>query len=148
MEDQSMEGNFEINREEGFILVSINPKIYPLDVVLSAAYVLIDEYYVLVDGDPKEEIMVEIRSKNKKKDLEEVGRRFNNLLIEYANYAVQSLKNEKLREMILQRVLQTNNSSFNNTEKCSCEETKSDEFDDPDKIAIPWVEKYGKDKDQ
>ena len=57
--------NMEINKEEGYALISINPKIYPLDVVYSAVYILLDKAYIVIDGDPEEEIIVEIRSKEK-----------------------------------------------------------------------------------
>lgn len=107
-EGLSMQGNLEVNKKEGFVFVSINPKIYPVDVVLSAAYVFTDKCYVLLDGDPKDEIIVELRPKSQNEDLEKVGREFNNELIHYANYAVQAIKNSKIREAILQRVLLTN----------------------------------------
>ena len=41
----------------------MNPKIYPIDVVYAAAYVMIDRAFIILDGDPKEEIKVEIRKK-------------------------------------------------------------------------------------
>jgi len=134
-----MEGNLEINKKDGYVMVSVNPKIYPLDIVLSAGYVFTERCYVLVDGDPEEELIVELRPK-KKESIENLGRDFNNELINYANYAVRALKNERMREMIVQRALQTNS-----------EEPKPGPdkpwFDDPEEIAVPWEEKYGKDKD-
>ena len=143
-----MQGNLEINKKECCVLVSVNPKIYPVDVVLSSAYVFTDSCYVLVDGDPNEEIIVELRPKDKKEDIEKIGRNFNNELVNYANYAVQAIKNENLREAILNRVLLTN--SFERTEEAIEEdnylekEEKPWDFDDPEEIAVPWDEKYGK----
>ncbi|MFH0979236.1 MAG: hypothetical protein V1837_08130 [Candidatus Woesearchaeota archaeon] len=102
-----MDKIFEINKEEGYVIVSVNPKIYPLDVVLSAAYLFTENNYVLLDGDPKDELIVEIRPKEKA-DLEKVGMEFNNELIRYANYAVAAIKNQKLREAIISRVMMTN----------------------------------------
>jgi len=99
--------NLEIDEKEGYVLISVNPKIYPVDVVLSAAYLFTEKNYVLLDGDPKDEIVVEIRPKEKD-DLKRIGMEFNNELIEYANYAVSTIKNEKLREAIIQRVMLTN----------------------------------------
>lgn len=172
----SIQGNLEINKKEGYVLLSVNPKIYPLDVVLSAAYVFLERCYVLVDGDPNEEIVVELRPKDKKQDIETLGRDFNNELVSYASYAVQSLKNEPLREAIINRVLLTNsqeeewdeeehwNDEPENISKPWEEsediakpwEEKYDDssteeasyLDDPEGIAIPWEEKYGKDKDK
>lgn len=133
-ETKSM-SNMEINKKEGYALISINPKIYPLDVVYSAAYVLLDKAYIVIDGDPQEEIIVEIRAKEKKDSLEEIGHELNNELINYAVYKTQSEKNKEIRQAIIQRALLTN--KFESSESV-------DYIDDPEGIAIPWEEKYGK----
>jgi His-Xaa-Ser system protein HxsD len=151
-EELSMQGNLEINKKEGYVLVSVNPKIYPVDVVLSSAYIFTDNCYVLVDGDPNEEIIVELRPKDKKEDIEIIGRNFNNELINYANYAVQAIKNERLREAILNRVLLTNSVEktgevIENKDYLE-KEAKPWKFDDPEKIAVPWDEKYGESKNK
>lgn len=157
-EEVSMQGNFEINKKEGYILVSVNPKIYPLDVVLSSAYMFTEKYYMLIDGDPNEEIIVELRPKNKKEDLEQIGRKFNNELINYANYVVQAIKNEELRRAILNRVLLTNTStqtippvnegSAKESSNYLEQEAKPWKFDDAEEIMKPWEEKYGKSKNK
>ena len=67
--DLEMQGNMEINKKEGYVMLSVNPKIYPLDVVLSSAYIFTENNYLLVDGDPEEELVVELRPKDKKSDL-------------------------------------------------------------------------------
>ncbi len=145
-----MQGNLEINKKEGYVLVSVNPKIYPLDIVLSSAYIFTDNCYVLLDGDPAEEIIVELRPKDKKGNIEAIGRNFNNELINYANYAVQAIKNEKLREAILNRVLLTNSVDVEKHEDAIidvCPEKGAKPWQlDPDKIAVPWDEKHGKSK--
>jgi len=165
-EEISMKGNLEVNKEGGYVLVSVNPKIYPTDIVLSSAYIFTDSCYVLVDGDPREEIIVELRPKNENDDLEEIGRKFNNELINYANYAVQVIKNERMRNAIIERVLMTNSAEvfekddyqdergyqeandYKKVEEDYPEEDESFELDDPEKIAIPWSEKYGKGNDK
>ncbi len=103
-----MEGNLEIYEKEGYVWVSVNPKIYSLDIVSSAAYTFIEDCYVLIEGDPDEEIIVELRPKTGK-DLRILGREFNNELVNYAAYAANSSRNAKLRELILKRVLLVNN---------------------------------------
>lgn len=145
----SMQGNLEINKKEGCVLVSVNPKIYPVDVVLSSAYIFTDKCYVLVDGDPDEEVIVELRPKDKKENIEKIGRNFNNELINYANYAVQAIKNERLREAILNRVLLTN--SVEETEEAFEDDYFEKEaeplnFEDHEELAVPWDEKYGESK--
>ena len=100
-----MESNIELYEKEGYAWVSVNPKIYSLHVIYSAAYTFLDKCYVLVDGDPDEEIIVELRPKEKTMDLDKTARDFNNVLINYANYATQSSRNAAIREMILKKAL-------------------------------------------
>lgn len=165
MSGNIMQGNLDVNPEDGYVIVSVNPKIYPLDVVLSSAYAFIEKCYCLVDGNPSDEIIVELRPKDKKADLEVIGREFNNELLNYANYAVQTLRNQKLREAIIDRVLMTNfvePGTEESTTQC-CEAIPSETApvqeplpelvkpweeddgwsDDPEGIAVPWEEKYG-----
>ena len=159
-EEMSMQGNLEINKKDGCVMISVNPKIYPVDVVLSSAYIFTDSCYVLVDGDPHEEIIVELRPKDKKEDIEKIGRDFNNELVNYANYAVQAIKNSRLREAILNRVLLTNSVQAGDELNEDAYDTSSpitkpweetdkaneQDIDDPLEIAKPWEEKYGKEE--
>ena len=136
-------GNLEIDKKEGKVLVSINPGIYPLDVIYSASYVFLDKSYVFLDGNPKEKVVVELKPK-KKCDLEKLGREFNNELLKYADYKKRSEQTKQVREMIIQRALFTNDSSL--VEEVDSEEELDfdEDFEDPECIAIPWEEKYGK----
>ena len=159
-EEMSMQGNLEINKKDNYVLISVNPKIYPVDVVLSSAYIFTDSCYVLVDGDPNEEIIVELRPKDKKGEVEKIGRDFNNELVNYANYAVQAIKNSRLREAILNRVLLTNSVQAGDELNEDAYDTSSpitkpweetdkaneQDIDDPLEIAKPWEEKYGKEE--
>jgi His-Xaa-Ser system protein HxsD len=99
-------GNIEL--KEDFALFTINPRIYPLDIVYSAAYIMIDKAFIVLDGDPEKEIKIEIRKKKKEQELKTLVQEFNEELLNYAVYKVQSEKNKGLREKILQRVLLTN----------------------------------------
>ena len=133
--------NLEIHPDH--VVVSVNPKIYALDVVYSAAYVLMDKAYVVIDGDPEDEIIVEIRAKNKGNN-EELGRDFNSELINYAVYKAQSAVNQEVKESIVKRALMTNVGA-----EITDEEEADDDasyLDDPEGIAVPWEEKYGKDE--
>ncbi len=144
--------NMEIGKDS--VLLSVNPKIYPLEAVYSAAYVFLDKVYLLLDGDPESEVIVELKPKNKpknKEELEALGREFNNELINYSDYQKRSEKTARIRELIMQRALLTNaqlsdeqgsdaDESINNTGI----EDDADFLEDPEGIAIPWEEKYGK----
>lgn len=127
--------NIEVYKDH--ILVTVNPKVYPLDVLYSAAYVLLDKAYVVIDGDPDKKVIVEIRPKEKY-DLIKLGNEFNNELINYAVYKVQSEKNRAIREAFIQRALLTNVAT----------QKEEDYIDDPEGIAVPWEEKYGKKDDK
>lgn len=129
-----MISNIEVNKKDNYCLISVNPKMYSLDVIYSAAYVFLDKAYVLVDGDPQEEVIIELKPKEKH-DLEKLGREFNNELINYANYKNLSIKNQGIRETIIQRALLTNDPSLIKA---------INKVEDPKGIAIPWEEKYGK----
>lgn len=118
---------------KGFVVFSINPKIYPLEVVHAAAYALIDKAYVLLDGNPEEEIVAELRPKNRK-EMRQVATRFAEELLNYAVYYNQAKLNKEAREMILGRVFSANiqpAAEVGVDEKC--------EVSDPLGIAKPWT---------
>lgn len=98
--------NPEIQKDKA--LFRINPKIYPLELVYSAAYIMIDKAFILLDGDPEKEIIAEIRKKKEDQDLKDLVREFNEELLNYAVYKEQSEKNKELREIILKRALLSN----------------------------------------
>lgn len=99
--------NLEVDEKTGNVVISVNPKIYPISTIFSAAYILVDKAWVLIDGDPNEEIIVQLRRKDSKINLEELGRSFNNELVNYSVYNVQVEKNAVLRGMIIQKALET-----------------------------------------
>ncbi len=125
-------------------LVKVDCRIYPLDVVLSAAYMFTNEHYVMIDGDPKKELTVRIEPK--KGAAQNIEKEFSNELVNYANYAVRVLKNQILREAIIARVLKTHDLVQQSDALPEPAEPQAEEYfiDDPEGIAIPWEEKYGK----
>jgi His-Xaa-Ser system protein HxsD len=142
----SMVDNLELHKKGNYVLVSVNPKIYPLDVVHSAAYVLMDRAYIIIGGDPKEEIIVELRPKDKKTDIETLGRDFNNELLNYAVYLMQSERNRAERTAIIQRALQTTAAAGEGPAVKGGEGGKPEFIDDPEGIAKPWKEQVGEDR--
>jgi His-Xaa-Ser system protein HxsD len=139
-----------IKIENDFVVLKINPKVYPIETVYSAAYVFLDKAYVVLDGDPKKEIVIKLKPKEKY-DLKKLGNEFFNELINYADYHKRAKDTKELRQMILQRAIITNDPSVveqeddKEFEKLLKELDEDDEtFDDPEGIAIPWEEKYGK----
>lgn len=136
MEKLTALGNMEINEKEGYVLFSINPKIYPLELVYSASYIMIDKAYLILDGDPKKKILVEIRAKDKNHDLKQLAMEFNDELLNYAVYKTISEKNKTIRETILQRVLLTNDPNYFMAQQ----QPKDEPTEDPEGIMKTWEE--------
>lgn len=136
----SVINNLEIHKKEGYVLVSVNPRIYPLQIIYSAAYVLMDRAYIILGGDPQEEVLVEIRPKSKRESLEKLGREFNNELINYAVYTIQTARNQDVRDAIVRRAFLTNENAEAGADPCGCppSEGASSYRDDPEGIAKPW----------
>jgi His-Xaa-Ser system protein HxsD len=133
--------DIKVDEKENACIIKLNQKVYPLDVIYSAAYVFIDKAYIILDEDSKKNISVFLKPK-KKMDLNELGGEFYNELLNYAQYKTQAEKNKAIRETIIQRALITNDPSI--IEEENLFDKDIDEYlDDPEGIAIPWEEKYG-----
>ncbi|MBT3463551.1 hypothetical protein HN451_01075, partial [archaeon] len=129
-----------------YIVVSVNPKIYPLSVIYSAAYVFLEKAYVILDGNPDEEILVELRYMEENKDIEKLGRDFNNELINYAVFQYNSEQSKTVKEEIIKKALSTNivQSPEILNQECEEEDYKEEDYkEDSLGIAVPWDEKYG-----
>ena len=138
-DDYSRIDNLEINERDGFALVRLNPKVYPIDVVYSASYSFLEKAYIILDGDAENEIVVRVRPKARAESVEAVARAFNNELLKYAAYKVSSEAGRGIRWMIVEKALSTN---------CGCNAGYDEvSLDDPLGIATPWEETHGKDKD-
>ena len=98
-----MGSGFEIN--SGELILRINPKIYHLERVYATAYIFLDRFYFILDGDKETEIMVIAKPKDKKENLEEFARRFFEELLSVTNYFNQFEKNKDIISMVLQRAL-------------------------------------------
>jgi hypothetical protein len=78
-----------------------------------------------------------------------------NELINYSDYQKRAEGTRKLREMILQRAIVTNDPGTKadpitdeEFDKFLDDLEDDDYLDDPEGIAIPWEEKYGKEADK
>lgn len=147
-----METDMKIENDS--IILNINAKIYALETVYSAAYVFLDRAYVLLDGNPEETIIVKLQPKKEDEDLKKLGGDFLNELINYGDYKNRAEQTKSIREMILQRALIANDPSLitdrdDEFEEILSELEEDDDFtDDPDGIAIPWEDKYGKENEK
>lgn len=139
-----MEKNIKIEGDS--VVLVVNPKLYDLETVYSASYVFLDRAYVLLDGDPKKEILVKLKPKEKC-DLEALGGEFFNELISYSDYKARAKQTKTIRETLLQRALLTNDPSVVEQDPVddALDDIDDDDYlEDPEGIAVPWEEKYGK----
>ena len=65
-----MENNMKIENDS--VILNINAKIYALETIYSAAYVFLDRAYILLDGDPENEVIIELKPKAEE-NLEKLG---------------------------------------------------------------------------
>ncbi len=150
--------NIEVNVDENMAVISVNPKLYALEVIYAAAYVLIDKAYFILDGNPKEEIKVLMKPKSKMggEEINELALKFYNELVNYSVYVMQAAKNQAVREAIIKRAFATNiGGSADDPEaeiknypkdlKDKAMEVQIKEkglyIDDPKGIAKPWTPK-------
>ncbi len=140
-------GNFEVDRESNSVIVSVNSKIFPLEVIYSAAYVFLDRVYVMMDGNPQESIVVQLKAKNSNEDLQSLALEFNNELVSYAVYVVQAARTSEIRKAIVQRALATVEEAAEESEEeieKPEEEGPFEYVEDPLGIAKPWTPESAK----
>lgn len=100
----------EIAENGEYAIVSVNPEIYSLPVIYSAAYVFLDRAYIVLDKD-KGRVLVCLRPKDKREP-EKLGMEFHNELLNYANYSSRVKENNEVTKMIIQRALLSADSSL------------------------------------
>ena len=144
----------QIELKEDYAILKLNPKIYNLDSIYSASYVFLDRAYFLLDGDPEKEVYVKIKPKLNDTNAEKLALEFANELVNYEDYRQRAEMTKTIRETLLQRALITNDPGSLPVEDDKIDEEiqkileeiddDDDVFDDPEGIAVPWEEKYGK----
>jgi len=140
----------KITKKKNELVISLNPKIYPLEAIYGACYIFIDKAYLLLDGDPKKEIKISIIGKQelKLKNLEKIAGEFKNELLNYTLRLSIAKNTKKIRETIVERALFSVLPHEEELEVIDQSEQidKKTIEDDPLGIAVPWEEKYGKKK--
>ena len=96
--------NIKVDRENGFSAISINPKVYSLNNIYSAAYVFLDKAYVIIDEGSEGKIIVCLKPKENQ-DLEKLSMDFYNELLSHVNYSKNVKENNDIIKMIVQRAL-------------------------------------------
>lgn len=130
------EGNLEVHPD--FALLALNPVLFPLPVVYAASRKFLSKVYVLIDGDPNEEIVVELRQKKRGVKLLEIGRELGNLLLkeleQYHQHTLPAL------DRFAGAIATPSGSDESVPEQPQQEEQEMSYLDDPLGIMKPWSE--------
>ena len=97
--------------ESESLMIKLNPKVYSLQIIYATAYSLLDKAYILLDGDPEKEILVQLFPKDEQ-DSEKLKQRFYDELINYGNYYSSLNRDKEIVKMILERALFSANPSL------------------------------------
>ena len=98
-------GEIQIDDKRGLAVFSLEPKLYPVDVIHSAAYIMMDNAFIMLDLDEKGKIVVELRKKQKSQNLKNLINEFYDEMYNYSSYKTHSEMNKNIREMILKRAI-------------------------------------------
>ena len=140
---------FALNAETGQITLKLAKGLYPMDAVYGAAYVLIDQAYVLLDKDSDGNVLVHVSSKEEKKaekDLEKLAGTFaNEALSQVLRAKIMKAHKNRLEAIVSQAVAGsvgiTGGTDFS-LDVLDDEDDDLDFLDDPLGIAVPWEEKF------
>lgn len=126
------------------IIFHLPVKIYHLEAIYSAANCFLDRAYVLLDGDPAEEISVSLKGKRSlnKKQLEALKGEFCNELLNCLLRSEVTKNNQKIREYIVASALVSGLPAA----LTAADDEAGDWRDDPLGIAVPWEKKFKKAK--
>jgi His-Xaa-Ser system protein HxsD len=120
----------------------VDPKVYSLDAIFGAAYVLLGRAWVHLDRDRKGQIVVTLKSKTaaSREELLRLGDDFENELVDQVVRLQLAKRHVKLREMIVGRAM------FGATgvgaEQTGVGDGADDYLADPLGIAVPWEERF------
>ncbi len=137
--------------------IRVNARIYPLDVVLSAAYTFLDRGYFLIDKEGRDyfKITVAARPDQGEEGLKIIAGEFENQLLNEALRAKIVKRTAKIQEAIVSAALAYSMEAPKTEpenelddlppevlEVLQSDDEDLDFLDDPMGIAVPWEEKY------
>jgi len=99
--------NFKVNISQKSVVLEISKDIFPIPVILRAAYHFIDDAKVIVKegGKNKVKVVFYFPEETGKEDLEEIGYEFNLQLISSFLENEESIKNAGIRDTIMKAAL-------------------------------------------
>lgn len=89
------------------IKLTLDSKIYPVEAIIGAGYMFIDQAYIFLDSQGADKIEVNLKSKSQttKKQLEELKDAFLNELLYNTERILVAKRNKRIREFIVGRAL-------------------------------------------
>ena len=143
---ETAEKKISVEQAANSVTVSVNPEVYPLDVIYGAAFVYIDRAYVLLDRGDDQHVTVTLtaRSPSDYATLTALGGAFANELLTQALRATIAKKTQKIRELVINRALYSAIDAGGAPGATVLDDDDDDLsfLDDPLGIAVPWEEKY------
>jgi hypothetical protein len=97
-----MKGKFQ--KVDGWVKVLVQTRVYGLQTVYSAGYVMMDKAYFYLDMDGKDAVAVWLKPKGKA-DLDQLAMDFCQELLNYAHYFASLKVNAESMKLLLQRAL-------------------------------------------
>lgn len=145
-----------IDADNGTAILSLDPGLYPIDVIYGASYALIDRAYVMLDreaveGGPGKDakksgrFLVHLRAKRKvaEADLLKMSGDFGNELLSQALRRKVVKQNSKIiEEIVTQAIAGAAGAAL--PQDFVEDDDDLDFLDDPLGIAVPWEEKFKK----
>ena len=127
--------------------ITVNQRIYPLEVVFAASFVFLDKCYVYLDKGDRMEVKVRLRPRPEcgDKQFEAVVGDFENELLNQAFRLKVAKRTQETRDAIIHRALFS--ALPDSADLNLGDDLDADYLDDPLGIAVPWEEKYDKGKD-
>ena len=126
----------------------VNQRIYPLEVIYGTAYIFLDKCYVFLDKADNNQVAVRLRAKPDcgEDEFEGLVGEFENELLSQAFRRKVAQRTEAVREAIVHRALFS--ALPESLDLDLDDDDDGDYLDDPLGIAVPWEERFGKEKDK
>ena len=139
--------NPSIQAAKNLACIQVDEKLFPREVVVSAAYLFLDRCYIRLEQAPRRQVLVLIKGKKKlsKNQLANLVDEFENELLHQLIRHQVAKRTDGLRDVIVGRALFSAEPAEGESAPDEPQE-EMDYLDDPLGIAVPWEEKYGDDK--
>lgn len=123
-------------KQDGTCIFRIKKELYPLKTLYRAAYLFIDDYYIGMDCDG-EDYLVIFSGKEKRADRDDIGR-FQNELLAQSIKCIANQETKQIRELIVTRALYS--AFIPEEEMDETVNTETEEDYDLDEIAKVWYD--------